>query len=86
MHPNARHYKCAGVTAKGKPCGNGESCPVHRKANQDRRRLEDDAHLRAIIRQNRRQDRQAMKPTLFTREHIQALLAEGRRENLSFGC
>lgn len=86
MHPSAKHYKCAGVTVKGKPCGNGESCPVHRKDNAARRRREDDAHLRAIIARNKKQDRQAIKPNLFSRERIQQLIEEGKRENLSYGC
>jgi hypothetical protein len=80
VHPTAKYSRCIGITTKGRRCRNTGGCAIHRAANEERRRHDDDAHMNSIRKANRKAEKNAVPYSLLSRDRIQELLEIGRKQ------
>ena len=83
MHPTARYQRCVGITAKGRRCRNTGGCAIHRAANEERRRRDDDAHMEGIRKANRKAEQKTLPLTLLSRDRIKELIELGRQQAIA---
>lgn len=83
MHPTARYQRCIGITRKGDRCRNTGSCAIHRAANDERRRRDDDAHIQSIRKANRKAEQLALDFNLLSHDRIKELIELGRQQAIA---